>query len=326
MSDSWSLSQIWNNVRDVDRTRSYEPRDYIWASELGGSFYDRYWKMHGRDATTPPNLRSQRKFDAGNLTEWVVKQVLVRAHIYHEGQTHIVNTEGKMKVTGRVDFIAGGKIHPVDTEDLPDVLRDVSEATLARLAEQYPEGLPEQGLEIKSISGFAFNNIEKAPFTHHALQAFHYAYSRQLPFHLIYINKDDLRMVEWVIAPDSEKWKDMYFEDIRTMDKIYDLPENDTNSLKEPLLLYNPEEKKFKKNLKVEYSSYLTDYGFERPDQYAEGAKISTRLNNVVKSIIAGKKLSKLNLDALEKGKKFYPPAVSIIINLREQYENEATN
>jgi len=319
MNDTWSLSSIWNQVRDIDHTREYEPRDYIWASELSGSYYDRYWKMHGRTPTTPPNLRSQRKFDSGNLTEWVVKQMLIKAHIYIEGQTYIVNEEGAMKVTGKSDHIAGGTIQPVVLEDLPEVLGEVSEATIAKLSEKYPKGLAKQGLEIKSISAFAFNSVEKAPFLNHALQAFHYAYNTQMPFHLIYVCKDDLRMVEWVIEPNNEKWKKLYFNDIEYMARVYAVDGVRIDSFKEPLLLF--EDGKFKKNLKVEYSSYLTDYGFDRPDLYSDGAKVATRLNNVVKSIKAGKKLSKLNIEAMELGKKFYAPAIDIINDLIEEEE-----
>lgn len=310
---SWALSQIWNEVRDVDRTREYEPRDYIWASELGGSYYDRYWKMHGRTPETPPNLRSQRKFDAGNLTEWVVKQILIRARILKAAQTRVRFTDGLMDVSGKVDFIAGGKFDVVAIDELPEVLGDVGEAVLVKLAEKYPDGLAEQGLEIKSISAFAFNSVEKAPFHHHGLQAFHYAYNTGKPYHIVYINKDDLRMVEWVIMPDSQKWYDLYMQDISNMARVYAMTPAEVEDIKEPLLLFDEVEQKFKKNIQVEYSAYLPDYGFERPDMYADKAKVATRLNNVVKSVVAGKKLSKLNLEAMDLANKFYPPAVEII-------------
>lgn len=297
---SWSLSQIWNQVRDVDKTHGYEKRDHIWASELGTSYYDRYWKMHGRNATTPPNLRAQRKFDSGNLTEWVVKQILVRAHIYHEQQGYIVNEEGDLKVTGKSDFIAGGAIEFVDSEDIPDVLEDISSATLAKLSEDYPDGLPMQGMEIKSISGFAFSMVEKEPFINHALQSFHYAYNRDIPFHLIYICKDDLRTVEYIILPGSERYKKLYFEDIKRMAEILKM---DKPPLEPYLLLQN---EKFKKNLRVEYSNYLDDYGYERPDDYAEQAsKLCGRLNRVLKRREEGKEMTDKNMQAIDEGIMF---------------------
>ena len=321
MADSWNLSSIWNDLRDKDRTRPYEPRNYIWASELGGSYYDRYWKMHGRDAVTPPNLRSQRKFDSGNLIEWVVKQIFVQSHIDHSTQDYIINDEGAMRVTGKADFIAGGKIDSKATESLPDVLKDVSEATVAKLREKFPKGLPRQGLEIKSISAFAFNAVEKAPFTHHGLQAFHYAYNTGIPFHIVYICKDDLRMVEWVINPDSVKWKELYFEDKEKMATIYAMSKKSVKSIKEPLLLFD---EKFKKNIKIEYSSYLTDYGYKRPDEYADKAgKIASRLNNIVKKIKGGKELTGVNDKTLEECYAFYPYAETIIEDLKKEYKNE---
>jgi len=136
----------------------------------------------------------------------------------------------------------------------------------------------------------------------------------------VYICKDDLRMVEWVIRPDSEKWRELYFEDIadmsiyyRTSDKHVDLLE----SMKEPLLLFND---KFKKNIKIEYSSYLTDYGYERPDEYADKASsVARRLNNIVKKIATGKELTGVNDKTLKECYEFYPQAEQIINNLKEK-------
>lgn len=312
---SWSLASVWNACLDTDRQREYVTRDYIWASELSGSYYDRYWKMRGRQPTTPPNLRAKRKFEAGNLSEWVVLQVLRRANVLKTTQEHITYELGSMKVTGRCDFIAGG--YPVFSNlvDLPEGIAEVSRAVIEKLQENGE--LDEQILELKSCSGMMFERYMKAPAKHHALQLFHYVYNLKKPGRLIYLSRDDLRMVEWTISPDSEEWLALYEHDINQMSEIYQLPEEDMEFHKDPLLVF--EDGKFKKNFHVEYSAYLTDYGFERPDQYAEPAgKLAGRINRVLTRIKEGKKLTKLNEEAINDTIKFYPPAEKIINEFKE--------
>lgn len=315
----WSLANVWNKSLDTDRQREYEPRDHIWASELGGSYYDRYWKMKGRKPTTPPNLRARRKFEAGNLTEWVVQQILVRAGIYQKSQQHIVNGEGALNVSGRCDFIAGGEIKEVDLSDLPEGLATISEATLEGLRESFPNGLNTQIFELKSCSGQMFERYCRAPATNHALQLFHYAHSLNIPGHLGYLSRDDLRMVEWTIDPDSEKWQKLYDNDINYMAAALSMAEENAIDLKEPLLTWDEEEGKFKKNYKIEYSLYLTDYGYERPDEYAEVAsKVCGRINRVVTRMREGKAMTKSNEEAILAVTSFYPPAEGILSNLTE--------
>lgn len=314
MSD-WSLSKVWNACLDTDRQRQYEPRDYIWASELGRGYYDRYWKMHGRKPTTPPNLRARRKFEAGNLSEWVVLQVLRRASLLRTTQDHIIFDNGDMKVTGRCDFIAGGKPKLDDMTDLPEGLAEVSQAVIERLHEHGE--LDEQILELKSCSGMMFEHYVLAPSKNHALQLFHYAHSLNKPGRLVYLSRDDLRMVEWTISPDSEEWLALYNDDLSKMADVYKVAEDDIEAFKEPALVYA--DGKFKKNFEIEYSSYLTDYGYERPDEYAEPAgKLSGRINRVVKRLEEGKKLTKLNEEAIADTVKFFPVAEEIINALKE--------
>lgn len=310
----WGLARVWNDTLDRPNTFDAKERNYIWASELGWSFYDRYYKMKGRKATTPPNYRARRKFEAGNLTEWAVKQVLVRAGIYLGSQDYVQYESERMNVTGRLDFIAGGKVLPADYSDLPDIFGSIAEAAVARLTESYPDGLRKQILEIKSCSGVMFERYLIAPNPNHVLQAFHYAHNLNLPANIVYISRDDFRVTEWAILPDEPRLLKKYLADI---DKMADIFERD-DPPKEPLLEYNPYKKRFSKNPRVEYSNYLTDYGFERPDLYAEKAgKIATRLNNAVKRIKTGKELTKLNIEAIELGLDFYPEIQPILNKLQ---------
>lgn len=325
MNKSWSLAKVWNETLDIDNHRPYEPRDYIYASELGGSYYDRYWKMKGRAPTTPPNLRSRRKFSGGNLAEWIVQQILQRAGVLKSSQEYITYEDGLLRVTGRADFVAGGVprvLTPEELDDLPESFVPVAEATLIHLKEKYPEGLREVNIEIKSCSGMMFERYEGAPSSQHALQAFHYAFNTKRPTILVYVSRDDFRIAEWLIMPDSEAWMELYDKDIAWMEQTLRLTEEEVPLLaKEPLLIWDPEIEKFSKNWKIEYSNWLTDYGFEISEEYAKPAQSKAlRLNNIIKRLREGKEMSKVNLKTLEECYEFYPGAEEIINQMKEKY------
>jgi hypothetical protein len=308
---NWSLAGVWNQSLDNVPQRELEPRNYCWASELGGSYYDRYFKMQGRQPTTPPNARTKRKFEAGNLIEWVILQVLNRAGVLKSSQEHF-ELEGIIDVTGRCDFEAGGEIQEADFSDLPETIAGISEATIAQLKEKYPDGLANVNVEIKSCAGLMFERYLIAPSPSHALQSFVQAKATDRPTLLVYVSRDDLRICEWKIMPKSEKYQKLLDTDLEKMAEIIKLHE--TEVPKEPLLTFDD---KFSKNWKVEYSNYLTDYGFERPDLYADPASsVARRLNNIVKKLKEGKELTKINQATLEECYAFYSGSEDIISNL----------
>lgn len=302
--NSFSLASIWNESLDSNHSeREMVPRDYCWASELGQSYYDRFYRMKGRKPTTPPNLRSQRKFVAGNFTEFLVRQILLRAGLLKETQTHISNTEFALEVTGKLDFLAGGEIKDITEDafgDFPEGFDAVASSVVSRLRELHPEGLRDQILEIKSCSGMMFNLYEKQPAHHHMLQLFHYAHTMRLPGLLVYISRDDLRIQEWMVMPDTPKLLKLYREDVERMAEILKM---DRPPLAQRLLL---QDDKFKKNWHVEYSNYLEDYNFDKPDEYSEAAsKLCGRLNRVLKRRAEGKKMTDKNMEAIDAGIMF---------------------
>src|SRR6185437_7901214 len=115
----------------------------------------------------------------------------------------------------------------------------------------------------------------------------------------------------------------LYNEDIQQMALVLQMGENEVEKIKEPLMLWDEESKKFKKNFKIEYSAYLTDYSYEsengtkqftRPDEYAEIAgKLAGRINRVVTRILDGKKLTKNNEEAIQDVTKFHPLAGEVV-------------
>ena len=64
---NWSFSKIWNDSLENREEKPLTPRENVWASEIGGAYLDRYLKMKAVPMTNPPNPRSLRKFEAGNL-------------------------------------------------------------------------------------------------------------------------------------------------------------------------------------------------------------------------------------------------------------------
>lgn len=326
MNNSWSLAQVWNKSLDNVPQRELVARDYCYASELGGSFYDRYWKMKGRQPTTPPNLRARRKFEGGNMAEWMIQQVLHRAGVLKGTQEHFEYTEGAIKVTGRCDFEAGGEIQHADFSDLdlPQSIKSISEATVAALQEKYPEGLAHVNIEIKSCSGMIFDRYELAPAPQHALQSFIQAKVTNRSTLLVYVSRDDMRICEWKILPDMEKYQKLLDKDL---DRMAELAAHPTDKFimdfREPLLQYVAS--KFSSNWKVEYSSYLDDYGFEYPEQYGKPAKsVALRLNNIVKRLKEGKEMTKVNLNTLEVCYEFYPEAEKIIEQVKEKHVTQS--
>jgi hypothetical protein len=122
----WSFQQCWNDGL-IPVERKQVPRDYCYASELGGAYIDRFLKMKGIEYTTPPNERSLRKFQAGNFWEWLVSMVLKRSGLIIEQQTRLeYKYDNLLPVAGKVDFLAGGTPDwakaraEMDVYDLPD--------------------------------------------------------------------------------------------------------------------------------------------------------------------------------------------------------------
>ena len=75
----WSFFKIWNESLEQREERPPKERQNLWASELGKSQVDVYLKMKGIAPTNPFSARSLRKFEAGNIWEWIVGLVLLRA-------------------------------------------------------------------------------------------------------------------------------------------------------------------------------------------------------------------------------------------------------
>lgn len=312
---SWGMAEIWNSALADREERKLEKRDYLWASELGNAPIDTYLKMNATPYSNPANERARRKFEAGNVFEWIVSLMLKRAGILKDMQTRFEHQyETLLRVSGKGDFIAGGSVNIdaakdfiqfLEDSEMPEVFTRCFERVTKYLAETYPKGITEMPLEIKSVSSFAMDKLEvqRMPIARHRLQLFHYLkganYKKGL---IVYLCRDDLRMMEFSVTNPSHV-EEEYKDAISIMSGYV---KNQMTPPKEKLIMFDDEYGKFSKNLGVEWSPYLTMlYGFEQPRDYGEiyGKKASS-WNRVMKRVCEGAKMTDKNLDVLKEIEK----------------------
>lgn len=271
----WSIYKVWNEALLEKKDREIKPREKIWASELGKAKVDMYLKLKGVKPTNPPNARSLRKFEAGNIWEWIVKLILTRAGILEGCQKWTMyQYEGMLPVSGRMDFIAGGKPDYEKARkellelDLPDVFIRAGEKIARHLEKEYPEGLDSKFIEVKSCSSFMFEALEKnsTASKNHMLQLFHYLKSENMKSGVVmYISKDDCRMLEIPVYNPSVL-EDEYKTEIKEISEYY--YKDEMPPLEKPIV-FDEELGRFSKNWKIAYSPYLTKlYGFKNQKEF----------------------------------------------------------
>lgn len=302
--NSWGFQSQWNLALETGREdRKVEPRARIWASELGGSMVDRYLKLKGVKPSTPPDSRALRKFEAGNLMEWVVGLVLKRSGIMQETQEHIEFAYPNcLPVTGRLDFLAGGEVDWEKAQDelkelgLPEFFGRATSKIVEHLKTTYPDGLKPMVLEVKSVSSMMYDRYERygKANDNHELQAFHYLKGKGMDEgHIIYICKDDLRLLEIPVFNPSDV-ESKYKTDIETLSQYYF---NDEMPPKEQPIIWDDRATKFSANWKVKYSNYLSYlYGMDHQSVYEERyEKQIAQWNRVLTRIIQNKDMTPAN-------------------------------
>jgi len=290
---SWGFTEVWNQSLLEREDRPMKVRNNLWASELGKSYVDLWMKMRATELTNPPNPRSLRKFEAGNVFEWIVSLILKRAGILKDSQNWCsYQYPGLIEVTGKADFIAGGKPdfekwkNEMLSLELPNVFLRSGERIIKYFAENYPDGLEEMPLEIKSLSAFMYDALErkKEASRIHKLQGFHYLKANGYPkTTIVYICRDDLRMMEYVVTPDYEPEYKSFIE------KMSEYHRSEEKPPLENAIVFDEDLGKFCKNFNVAYSGYLTMlYGFkdqkEFDDKYTPTVSRWNRVLERVKS------------------------------------------
>lgn len=314
MENNWTIADVWNSSIEK-RDRDIEPRDHLWASEIGGSVIDRWHKLKGTPYTNPPNSRSMRKFMAGDIWEWIIKTVLIRAGIPYKTQERVrVEYDGLLAITGKVDFVVGGSINyqqaldRLEQEDIPDFIKTPVRAIIDDFSVKYPEGIPEKNIEVKSVSSYMFEKILKdnKPLSHHLLQATIYKLSSNRTTDILYVSRDDCRLMQFNIDHVTNEVEKLIKQDLEQITKFY---RDDIEPPKEELISFNNDT--FSLNWKIQYSPYLSmlytyevdgkEKPIESPDEYFEffNPKVSS-WNRVLKRIKEGKELTKSNLEYID--------------------------
>lgn len=284
--------------------------------------------MTGVAYTNPPNSRSMRKFMAGDIWEWIVQQVLVKAGIQFTTQDRVrVCYDGLVEVSGKVDFIILGTTNFDRVEidpNMPEFMQRLTQAIVDKF-----KGLMFDKciLEVKSLGSFVFEGLlaQDNPKTNHMYQAFIYRKATELPTHIVYVCRDDVRLLQYSIDAIADQLEIEVKKDLEQITHYY---RNGITPEKENLILWDAVAQKFTKNWKVEYSNYLSMLyarkkneddaeltPFETPDEYYDWvAPIVAGLNRVVKRIKENKELTKSNLEWLAKATEYGYPLASLTI------------
>jgi len=291
----WNLAQIWEESFRCIPDRPMQQRSRIYASELGGSFHDRYLKMYAHKFSNPYNFRSLGKMMAGKFFEAVVKTILIGTGIYrHEQLKGLIELPNCLPVSGKLDFVAGGQIDWDEAknraekvkqffgfifEDLSPFTNHMTDKVLEHFKNVFSYSpLMEKILEVKSVSGFVFGLIKKGnkPRRGHPLQGLHYLLANK---HiekglLTYISREDVVIQEFDITREKGLLKE-YKEDVSTMTAYYNdsIGKNYLKHIppKDEEILFEEASYRFVKSNKVEYSPYLTmSYGYKNIDHFKE--------------------------------------------------------
>ena len=303
----WHFSEAWNKALEQIEERPVVARERLWASELGKPYIDVWLKLKGTPVSNPPNARSLRKFEAGNLFEWIVGLVLKRAGILQESQKWVSHQyEGLLEVTGKADFMAGGipEIEKAKEElermELPPSFYKGFNAVIQHLKTTYPNGLGIKPLEIKSTSAFMFDALERTGLALkiHRLQACHYLISQKMPqANIVYICRDDMRMMEMPVLLNAVEPE--YRQYIEGISKFY--KDDERPPLEKPII-FDEDMKKFSKNNQVAWSGYLTMlYGLKDQAEFDERyQRTAEKWNRVLGRVKLGKKMTPKNEEALK--------------------------
>lgn len=307
MNGITGIAEGWNAGFADQAEWEMKPRDYLWASELGNSPIDLYLRLKGTPPSNPPNDRAKRKMGAGVDWEYTIEQILNSAGILLETQVNCQHQyEGLMRVSGKLDFLIGGKADIKKANEYlvagrkyisPNRERAAARA-IEHYAKKYSEGFEPMPIELKSISDYAMEEMEKSnkPVARNVKQLIHYLISKGYKRGVLsYLNRNDERMMEFVIelTPENEA---EYKKVIETISRYYYANETPP---KEKYLIW--ENGKFSKNLNVSWSNYLTMlYGFKEPREYDEiYGKKATNWNRVLNRVKAGAKMTAKNEEIL---------------------------
>ena len=338
----WDFPGIWEESFRALPDRPMQKRSRIYASELGGSYRDRYLKMHAHPFSNDYNFRSLGKMMAGKFFEDVVGIVLTATGMLKKRQeAALIELPGMLPVSGKIDFIAGGVTDWDEAKDKAERLRqllmfsdlDTRDFVMHMVDRILPHfknlfsysPAIQSIIECKSLSGFVFNLVKKnsKPRRGHDLQLLTYLLSQKhiSKATILYISREDCMMQQLGVERSPELLK-KFKEDVATMTEYYNASgKNYLKNLPPPdaEVIFEEATWNFRKNNLVEYSSYLTyTYQYKNIDEFkAKWDDVISKWNRVFRRHVlegaptgkSGKplKLTPDNITVITEAKKHFP-------------------
>lgn len=227
---NWNLEDVWNDALITER-RETKPRDYIYASEIGKNYWERYHKMMGVEPTNHYDARVLRKFAAGDLFEQVVGMILRKCGILisEQERVELSATDKHLRVSGRIDFHAGGisdwfeARKRIAGEDWPDAMLNICNKIIDKFEKEYPAGLDNKIVEVKSVNSMLFwakKDYLLDAYPWHKFQLLTYLIVLGKTGKIIYISKDDLTIKEFDFDASAEL-SEAYYKDLEEMTHYY---------------------------------------------------------------------------------------------------------
>ena len=306
--EKFSLESIWNDTLAKPK-RLPKERDYIYASEMGKPFYERWLSMKGTTPSNPLEARVLRKMATGLWFEDMIGYILEQIGILQEKQfeAKMPETKDLIAVSGRGDYIAGGISNwneareRVKNAHFPEFVEEVSLKLVDYFEQKHPKGLMSIPYEIKSVNSQVFwakkDYLEEA-YPHHTLQLYTYLKALDLKGEkyplgrLMYISKDDLTIKEMDINYPDERLEKIWNDDRQQMSDYWlkqeqpPLPDMivfdkrgkinfQVNKIKYQIIGC------YKDNWMVKWSQYLTEMtGFKTEDDWLDALKPELKLKN----------------------------------------------
>lgn len=248
-----------------------EPRNEIWATDLGKPFIDRYYSMRGVPYSNPMTGDALQNFMIGSASEKAYKELMNICMLPEHSQNQEklrIKTQGALDVVGRPDIIlqidnwqeVKDRVGELPNEDESGRDQRNKKAKLLSAVDQwsrdYPTGIKKTVVEIKTISIFALQYMRKeggveGAYPHYILQL--YTYMKALGLdegRLLLIakgmgkNQGDIQEVVIKATPELEaKWMD----DVVNFSRYFN---NKEEPPKEPMMVNG------KTNWRVSYSAY----------------------------------------------------------------------
>jgi len=263
---NWNIRDLLADLMEARSSARPEPREVIWASDLGKPYVDRWLQMKGVPYSNPPNGQELMTYFLGWQIEVGIEEMLLSAGLATRSQEKVtVHLDGHLPVVGRADLILEvrdwegvlAKLEEGSAEDPAIPPRELAQRqALRRILGDWrgrsPQGLSATVFEVKSLNSAAFKYHRggeglSSAYPHHRLQL--YTYLRGLGLgegHLVYVARDTGWMEEVVVRP-TEELERAWRGDVEAMSRYY---LGDERPPLEPLKVGG------KENWRVRYSRY----------------------------------------------------------------------